>query len=82
VPAPRTGGLSDWVIQLLVCPATILSVRSLSVNFGSNRVVKSLSFDVYPGKTIAIVGESAYYLVYPEHLGELANVRGFCKAYY
>ncbi|TVP47800.1 MAG: ABC transporter ATP-binding protein [Halomonas sp.] len=35
-----------------------LSVRSLSVNFGSNRVVKNLSFDVYPGKTTAIVGES------------------------
>ena len=35
-----------------------LSVRSLSVNFGSNQVVKNLSFDVYPGKTTAIVGES------------------------
>ncbi|MGY2460779.1 ABC transporter ATP-binding protein [Vreelandella sulfidaeris] len=35
-----------------------LSVRSLSVNFGSNRVVRNLSFDVYPGKTTAIVGES------------------------
>ncbi|HSH47391.1 MAG TPA: ABC transporter ATP-binding protein [Halomonas sp.] len=35
-----------------------LSVRSLSVSFGSNRVVKDLSFDVYPGKTTAIVGES------------------------
>jgi glutathione transport system ATP-binding protein len=35
-----------------------LSVRSLSVNFGSNRVVKDLSFDVFPGKTTAIVGES------------------------
>ena len=35
-----------------------LCVRSLSVNFGSNQVVKNLSFDVYPGKTTAIVGES------------------------
>ncbi|MBS3668897.1 dipeptide ABC transporter ATP-binding protein [Vreelandella boliviensis] len=35
-----------------------LSVRSLGVNFGSNQVVKNLSFDVYPGKTTAIVGES------------------------
>ncbi|TVU88266.1 ABC transporter ATP-binding protein [Vreelandella titanicae] len=35
-----------------------LSVRSLSVNFGSNPVVRNLSFDVYPGKTTAIVGES------------------------
>ncbi|MDN6322824.1 MAG: ABC transporter ATP-binding protein [Halomonas sp.] len=35
-----------------------LSVRSLSVNFGSNQVVKNLSLDVYPGKTTAIVGES------------------------
>nr|WP_284041248.1 ABC transporter ATP-binding protein [Halomonas olivaria] len=30
----------------------------MSVNFGSNRVVKNLSFEVYPGKTTAIVGES------------------------
>jgi glutathione transport system ATP-binding protein len=30
----------------------------LGVNFGSNQVVKNLSFDVYPGKTTAIVGES------------------------
>lgn len=35
-----------------------LSVRSLGVNFGSNQVVKNLSFDVYPGRTTAIVGES------------------------
>jgi len=35
-----------------------LSVRSLGVNFGSNQVVKNLSFDVYSGKTTAIVGES------------------------
>ncbi|MEQ5802956.1 ABC transporter ATP-binding protein [Halomonas sp. H10-9-1] len=38
--------------------APTLSVRSLSVNFGSNRVVDKLSFDVFPGKTTAIVGES------------------------
>nr|WP_249325462.1 ABC transporter ATP-binding protein [Halomonas boliviensis] len=30
----------------------------MGVNFGSNQVVKNLSFDVYPGKTTAIVGES------------------------
>ena len=41
---------------MTITPA--LSVRSLSVNFGSNQVVKNLSFDVYPGKTTAIVGES------------------------
>lgn len=35
-----------------------LSVRSLGVNFGSNQVVKNLSFEVYPGQTTAIVGES------------------------
>ncbi len=41
---------------MTITPA--LSVRSLGVNFGSNQVVKNLSFDVYPGKTTAIVGES------------------------
>ncbi|CAM3598470.1 ABC transporter ATP-binding protein [Halomonas sp. FME1] len=41
---------------MITTPA--LSVRSLSVNFGSNCVVNNLSFDVYPGKTTAIVGES------------------------
>ena len=40
----------------------VVSVRSLSVGFHSNagvfEAVKSLSFDVYAGKTLAIVGES------------------------
>ncbi len=38
--------------------APLLSVESLSVNFGSNCVVNNLSFSIYPGKTLAIVGES------------------------
>jgi glutathione transport system ATP-binding protein len=40
----------------------VLSVRSLSVDFPSRgqvfQAVKSISFDVRPGKTLAIVGES------------------------
>ncbi|KAB0267053.1 ABC transporter ATP-binding protein [Microvirga brassicacearum] len=40
----------------------LLSVRSLSVEFGSAegafRAVKNVSFDVQPGKTLAVVGES------------------------
>src|SRR3712207_7781656 len=40
----------------------LLSVRSLSVEFGSGpgafRAVRDVSFDVQPGKTLAVVGES------------------------
>lgn len=36
----------------------LLSVESLDIAFGSNRVVKDLSFDLYAGQTLAIVGES------------------------
>ena len=36
----------------------LLDVRSLSVRFGSNRVVDDVSFAVAPGQTLAIVGES------------------------
>jgi glutathione transport system ATP-binding protein len=36
----------------------LLDVRSLSVRFGSNRVVDDVSFRVAPGQTLAIVGES------------------------
>jgi glutathione transport system ATP-binding protein len=43
-------------------PAPVLSVRSLSVDFRSRdavfQAVKSVSFDVYARKTLAIVGES------------------------
>ncbi|MCP1315550.1 ABC transporter ATP-binding protein [Halomonas sp. 707D7] len=36
----------------------LLSVQSLDIAFGSNRVVKDLSFDLHAGQTLAIVGES------------------------
>ena len=40
----------------------LLSVRSLSVEFGTGngafKAVKEVSFDVQPGKTLAVVGES------------------------
>ncbi|QUJ68959.1 ABC transporter ATP-binding protein [Photobacterium sp. GJ3] len=36
----------------------ILSVCNLSVQFGRTRVIDDLSFDVVPGRTLAIVGES------------------------
>ncbi|MDO6707502.1 ABC transporter ATP-binding protein [Photobacterium sp. 1_MG-2023] len=36
----------------------ILSVCNLSVQFGNTRVIDDLSFDVVPGRTLAIVGES------------------------
>ena len=40
----------------------LLSVRSLSVEFGTAggafKAVKDVSFDVQPGKTLAVVGES------------------------
>ena len=42
----------------------LLSVRSLSVEFGRGegtfQAVKNISFDVQPGKTLAIVGESGF----------------------
>lgn len=36
----------------------LLSVRNLTVRFGSFTALDDLSFDLYPGKTTAIVGES------------------------
>ncbi len=36
----------------------ILSVRDLTVGFGSDPVVKDVGFDLQPGETLAIVGES------------------------
>src|SRR6478609_6002709 len=40
----------------------LLSVRSLSIEFGrgenASKAVKNVSFDVHPGKTLAVVGES------------------------
>lgn len=36
----------------------ILSVRNLTVQFGSFRAIDDLSFDLYPGQKLAIVGES------------------------
>jgi oligopeptide/dipeptide ABC transporter ATP-binding protein len=39
-------------------PGAILSVRALSVSFGGLQVVKEVSFDVQPGETLGIIGES------------------------
>jgi peptide/nickel transport system permease protein len=39
-------------------PGAILSVRALSVSFASLQVVKEVSFDVQPGETLGIIGES------------------------
>lgn len=36
----------------------LLSVRNLTVRFGSFTALDNLSFDLYPGKTTAVVGES------------------------
>ena len=36
----------------------VLSVRGLNVEFGPNRVVHELGFDIAPGGTLAVVGES------------------------
>jgi peptide/nickel transport system permease protein len=36
----------------------ILSVRGLSVSFGGLQVVRDVSFDVQPGQTLGIIGES------------------------
>ncbi|HMM35853.1 MAG TPA: ABC transporter ATP-binding protein [Thermoanaerobaculia bacterium] len=38
--------------------APLLTVRSLAVDFGSNRVVDGISFDVSRGEIVALVGES------------------------
>jgi len=54
-------GSTDGAAEKLMPPDTqppILSVRNLQVAFGQMRVVKDLSFDVMPGRTLAIVGES------------------------
>ena len=41
----------------------LVSVKDLSITFvdrmkGKNQVVKCISFDVYEGRTLAIIGES------------------------
>ena len=38
--------------------APVLSVKSLSVAFGSHVAVRDLSFDIHAGETLALVGES------------------------
>ncbi len=36
----------------------LLSIRDLTVAFGSNEVLHGVSLDIFPGETVAIVGES------------------------
>ena len=54
--------MSDTAAKPASVHAPLLSVRSLSVEFGSResafRAVKEVSFDVMPGRTLAVVGES------------------------
>ncbi|WP_305971771.1 MULTISPECIES: ABC transporter ATP-binding protein [unclassified Mameliella] len=38
--------------------APVLSVKSLSIAFGSHTAVRDLSFDIHAGETLALVGES------------------------
>ena len=37
----------------------LLQVKGLTVSFKQDKVVDDISFDVYPGETFALVGESA-----------------------
>ncbi|MHB9152298.1 MAG: ABC transporter ATP-binding protein [Spirochaetales bacterium] len=39
-------------------PAALLTVEDLTVAFGSTPVVEDLSFSVYPGRTLGVIGES------------------------
>ncbi|MGO4571188.1 ABC transporter ATP-binding protein [Microvirga sp. 2TAF3] len=54
--------MSDNTANLRSPSAPLLSVRSLSVEFGTGqgafKAVKDVSFDVEPGRTLAVVGES------------------------
>ncbi|EIM27931.1 oligopeptide/dipeptide ABC transporter, ATP-binding protein [Microvirga lotononidis] len=60
-PSREHGWMSDTANRRSQDQA-LLSVRSLSVEFGKGegafRAVKDVSFDVQPGKTLAVVGES------------------------
>jgi len=59
VPLQERGWMSDTANRQ---SQALLSVRSLSVEFGTGsgafKAVKEVSFDVQPGKTLAVVGES------------------------
>jgi glutathione transport system ATP-binding protein len=54
--------MSDRTTSSTSTPQPLLSVRNLSVEFGQGseafRAVENVSFDVQPGKTLAVVGES------------------------
>ncbi len=55
VPVPEMRSLAS---QAPPDPAAALSVRALSVAFAGLQVVRDVSFDVFDGQTLGIVGES------------------------
>lgn len=57
---PRQRAVLDGAQKPVAQPAkkALLSVRHLSISFGSRAVVKDVSFDVQKGQTVALVGQS------------------------
>lgn len=57
---PRQRAVLDGAQKPVAQPAkkALLSVRHLSISFGSRAVVKDVSFDIQKGQTVALVGQS------------------------